>query len=384
MISYSVKLNFESPEEKGRYLKTLELQKFVFNECSECHFGATKNSLVELHQKFYKQFREKYPEIPSNIVIHTIQNVLSCYRSIKSNKHKLTEAPKKKKLSFRLTKNTASLKIHKNEISLTSILGKRVKAKFSPYEKLQTLINSLPICDPLIFERDGNVWLSLTFRLQELIIKEESVCGIDLGIKNLVSTSEGKIFQDKKFNADKRRLRYIKRKLQKKGSKSAKKHLKKLKRKERNKNKNQVHIASNWVLNNTEANVIAVEDLKNIKKRTFKGKKFNNKWSQVPIGELIKTLEYKALLLKKKTVKVNPAYTSQRDSRTNRLDGNRIKGKYIGLDGKTLHSDINAAINIANLTKLPLSGNNAIRQITLLGQAKVNPPIADNFICKHF
>ena len=95
MISYNVKLNFNSYEERERYLKTLELQRFIFNKCSECHFGAKKNSLTELHNKFYKSFREKYPDSPSNIVIHTIQNVLSCYRSIKSNKHKIDKAPEK-------------------------------------------------------------------------------------------------------------------------------------------------------------------------------------------------------------------------------------------------------------------------------------------------
>ncbi len=231
MLSYNVKLEFESTDERDRYLKTLEQQRFVFNECSKCHFGAEKNSLVDLHKKFYQTFRREHPEIPSNIVIHTIQNVLSCYRSIKANKHKIEKAPEKKKLSIRLTKNTASLKVHKKEITLTAISGKRVKAKFAPYKKLQMLIESCVICDPLIFERDGNIWLNLTFRTPASVIKEVSVCGIDLGIKNSVATSEGKVFQDKKFNADRRKLRYLKRKLQSKaskGSKSARRHLSKL------------------------------------------------------------------------------------------------------------------------------------------------------------
>ncbi|MEK6883728.1 MAG: hypothetical protein AABY22_29135, partial [Nanoarchaeota archaeon] len=103
MISYNVKLNFNSEEDTGKYLKTLEYQRFTFNECSKCHFGEAKNSIIELHNKFYKNFRAKYPEIPSNIVIHTIQNVLSAYRSIKSNKHKIVKPCEKKRLSIRLT-----------------------------------------------------------------------------------------------------------------------------------------------------------------------------------------------------------------------------------------------------------------------------------------
>ncbi|MFA7301993.1 MAG: transposase [Candidatus Shapirobacteria bacterium] len=379
MLSYNVKLFFNSAEDQDVYKQTLEVQKFTYNEASKVHFGVAKNSLVELHNKFYKPFREKYPEIPSNIVIHTIQEVLSAYRSIKSNKHEIDKPIEKKKLSIRLTKNTCTLKVFKNQISLTSIGGKRIKAHFIPYPKLQELINNYPVCDPLIFVRDDVVWLSLTFDTPNTVVLDKLVVGVDLGIKNAVATSEGKVFQDKKYNADKRKLRYLKRNLRSKrdkGSKSSKRHLKKLRRKERNQSKDQSHKTANWIINSTDANVIAVEDLKDIKKNTFKkNKRFNNKWSQVPIGELIRILEYKALRSKKKTVKVNPAYTSQRDSRTNKLDGVRIKGKYIGIDGKTLHSDINAAINIANLTKLPLSGNEVSRQIALLGQAKVNSPI---------
>ena len=379
VISYNIKLFFDSPHDQNVYKQTLEVQKFTYNEASKIHFGSKNNSLVELHNKFYKLFREKYPDIPSNIVIHTIQEVLSAYRSIKSNKHKIDKPIKKKKLSIRLTKNTCTLKVFKNQISLTAIGGKRIKAYFTPYSKLQNLINNYPICDPLIFVRDNIVWLNLTFNIPDTVILDKDVLGIDLGIKNAVATSDGKVFQDKKYNADKRKLRYLKRNLRSKsdkGSKSAKRHLKKLRRKERNKSKDQLHKIVNWIINNTEANVVAVEDLKGIKKNTFKrNKRFNNKWAQVPIAELIQILEYKALLSKKKTVKVNPAYTSQRDSRTNKLDGVRIKGKYIGVDGKTLHSDINAAINIALLTKLPLSGDEVSRQIALLGQANVNSPI---------
>ena len=118
MLSYHVKLNFNSIEDQNRYLRTLEFQRFTYNECSKSHFRSKNNSLVKLHNKFYKSFREKYPEIPSNIVIHTIQEVLSSYRSIKSNKHKINTFAEKKRLSIRLTKNTSTLKVHLKNITL--------------------------------------------------------------------------------------------------------------------------------------------------------------------------------------------------------------------------------------------------------------------------
>ena len=373
MLSYNVKLNFDSIEDEGKYHKTLEFQRFTYNKCSECHFGAKINSLIELHNKFYKPFREKNPEIPSNIVIHTIQEVLSSYRSIKSNKHKIDKPPQKKNLSIRLTKNTSTLKVHLKTISLTAFGGKRVKASFVPYPKLQELINKYPICDPLIFERDGQFWLNLTFETPNLVIIENKSVGVDLGINRAVATSEGMLIIDKKFNGEKRRLRFNKRKLQSKNSKSAKRHLKKLRRKESNKNKNQTHLISNTILKSTNANVIVLEDLTKIKqnpKNKYK-KGFNNKISQVPFYELRRILEYKAMAHGKVVKIVSPYWTSQIDSVSEKKEGERRGSRFYSKSGIIYDADLNAAINIAKRSKLPVSQTNNLTY----GQAKVNSPI---------
>lgn len=375
VLSYNVKLNFNSIEDKNRYSKTLEFQRFTYNECSKCHFGAKMNSLIELHNKFYKPFREKYPEIPSNIVIHTIQEVLSSYRSIKSNKHKINKPTEKKNLSIRLTKNTSALKVHSKTISLTAVEGKRIKASFVPYLKLQELMDKYPVCDPLIFERDGQLWLSLTFETPKVVILEGKAVGIDLGINRVAVTSEGIIIQDKKFNGEKRKLRFNKRKLQSKSkdSKSAKRHLKKLRRKERNKNKNQTHLISNVILKSTTENVIVLEDLTKIKqnpKNKYK-KGFNNKLSQTPFFKLRKTLEYKAKAHGKIVKTVSPYETSQIDNVTNKKEGERRGSRFYSKSGVIYDADINAAINIAKRSKLPVSQTNNLTY----GQAIVNSPI---------
>jgi IS605 OrfB family transposase len=375
VLSYNVKLNFNSVEDENRYSKTLEFQRFTYNECSKCHFSVTKNSITDLHNKFYKPFREKYPEIPSNIVIHTIQEVLSSYRSIKSNKHKINKPPQKKNLSIRLTKNTCTLKVHLKTISLTAIGGKRIKASFIPYPKLQELINKYPVCDPLIFERDGQFWLSLTFETPNIVVIEDKCIGIDLGINRTAATSEGNLYIDKKFNGEKRKLRFNKRKLQSKSkdSKSAKRHLEKLCKKEKNKNKNQIHLVANSILKSTIANVIVMEDLTKIKrnpKNKYK-KGFNNKISQVSFYELRRILEYKAMAHGKVVKIVSPYLTSQIDSVSNKKEGERRGSRFYSKSGAIYDSDVNAAINIARRSKLPVSQTNNLTY----GQAKVNSPI---------
>ncbi len=71
-------------------------------------------------------------------------------------------------MSIRLTKNTSTIKVHLKTISLTAVGGKRIKASFIPYPKLQELINKYPICDPLIFERSGQFWLNLAFETPKI------------------------------------------------------------------------------------------------------------------------------------------------------------------------------------------------------------------------
>lgn len=377
MITYNVKLEFND-NDKERYLRTLKLQRFTWNECSKIQFKEPKNSLIILHNKFYKQFRKQNPEIPSNIIIHTIQEVLSAYRSIKSNEHKITEVPQKKHLSIKLTKNTATLYIFKNIITLTSVSGRRIKASFRPYNKLQQLIFKYPIASPTIFERSGEIWLSLSFKTPENVVIPKLACGIDLGIKRCAATSDGKIYIDKKFNGRKRKLRYLKRQLQSKShiSKSAKRHLRKLRHKEQNINKNQTHLIANSILSSTRANILVLEDLtklKNNKSNKYK-KKFNNKLGQVSFYELRRILTYKALLYNKQVITVKPYMTSQLDSRLDNLSGKRVGCRYYGKDGIVLDADINAAINIAKRSKLPVSMGNYLD-----GQAKVNSPIVGGF-----
>lgn len=367
-LTYNTRLVFQSDSDKNKIVSMLESQRFAWNECSKVKFNIPKNSIVLLHGQFYTKFRSCQPEIPSQVVISAEQSVLSAYRSIKSNKQKLDKPPEKKKLSIRLDKRTYS---YKNGIFSIISLEKRVKCSPYIYPKLQELISKYRFCDPLLFEKDGEVWICLTFDIPEVLSQKKLALGIDLGCRVNAATSEGNLYIDKKFNGEKRKLRFNKRKLQSKSkdSKSAKRQLKKLKRKESNKNKNFSHHLANKIISDTRADTIVLENLKSIKVKKHKYQN-KNRISQVPMFELRRILTYKALLNNKQVITVSPAYTSQIDHRTGKLDGKRIGGRYIGKDGQILHADCNAACNIALRSKLPCSISDYYAW-----QAKVNSPI---------
>jgi IS605 OrfB family transposase len=143
-----------------------------------------------------------------------------------------------------------------------------------------------------------------------------------------------------------------------------------MRNRERNQSRDFNHKLANEILRTT-ANVIVVEelDVKQLKKRRHKGKTRSRK-NQVSLGELRRMLTYKAALAGKQVVSVNPKYTSQRDCLTGKLIGERKGCRFYAKSGLVYDADINAAVNIAKRTKLPvLQGN------LLDGQGLVIGPI---------
>lgn len=247
------------------------------------------------------------------------------------------------------------------------------------YPKFNELASKYRTTDPLIFIKDGEFYLSVTFDIPEKPVVGEDRLGVDLGIRRTFTTSDGLAYSGKDLNRIKRKLRYNKRKLQSKGTKSAKRKLKKLRHKERNINKNYIHLVCNEILN-TDKSVIVMEDLTGIKEKTkktkngIKKKRHNNMISQVPFYMIKQILTYKAPLLGKKVETVSPSYTSQINSLTGKKDGER-KGCRYYTKKLVLDADWNAAINIAKRYSrhsqsysIPIDG-----KLVLLRQADCQP-----------
>ena len=370
MLTYSTRLVFQDKEDEQKIFKMLESQRFTFNECSKIKFNSiTKNSIVELHAKFYRDFRDNYPNIPSNFVICTEQECLSKYRSVKTSKHKIHKPIEKKKLSVRLNRNVYS---YKNKIFRISSLEKRVKCYPHIYSRLQELLNKYSFGDPELFVKNNEIWIALTFDIPEILPTNKLALGIDLGCRVNAATSEGKLYIDKKFNGEKRKLRHLKDCLKSKStknSKSACRHLKKLRRKEANKNRNFCHELSKKLILDTKADTLVLENLKSIKVKKHKYEN-KNRISQVPLYQLKQFLTYKAPLYGKTVIEVCPSYTSQIDSTSGKRDGVRKGRRYYSKNGKVLDADVNAAVNIGRRSKLPVSYGNILD-----GQAIVNSPI---------
>jgi IS605 OrfB family transposase len=365
ILTYNIRLEFGKQEDKISLLDLLMEHQKVWNHMSDYAFRSKKLDKKILHDKNYHQCRKLFPNCPSQVIIRAKDSVYATYKTIGSNKHKLETPARQENLCIRLDKRIYTF-LDQNRIRLTTT-GKRITCSYIPYDKFNELFSKYSVCDPALFVRDNEIWLSVSFEVPAPTLIENSCIGVDLGIRRLATTSEGIAIIDRVFLRDKRRLRYLKRQLQSKTkttfSRSARRKLEMLRKKERNKNKNQSYLIANQILN-TKANVIVMEDLSGIKS-TNKGKRFNNRQSQVPYYDLRRILTYKAPLQGKVVVTVNPYNTSKDDYRGIQK-GIRKGCRYHASDGKVLDADWNAAINIAHRytlkkkakgVKLPVSFN---------------------------
>ncbi len=371
MLTYNAQLVPANEGDEELLMALLERHREVVNAAAKAQFDGGFVGLTELHNAFYYQAREQFPGLPSQCVIKAEQESVACYRQMKSNK-KIAKRPfEKRNLSLRLDKRISSRTKTPTRINIITT-EKRKEFDIVVYPKLEELMGRYQFVDPLVFVRDGKLMISLTFDVSVPQKEPTSVLGVDLGIRRVAACSDGRLIIDREFNREKRKLRYLKRQLQAKGSKSARKHRRKLLHKERNMNRNQTHLVANAILR-TDADCIALENLKGIKAKKHKQQN-KNAISQVPLFDLRRILTYKAMNAGKSVRLVSPAYTSQDDSISGKRDGVRRGCRYYSASGKVYDADWNAAINIALRAKHPISRGGFAAPLD--GQGVVNRPIA--------
>ena len=347
----------------NHWLSLLSDLKHAFNRAVELVVSSGCNlTIVNVHTTCYDKLRSEFPSLPSQMVIRTQKEVLAMLRSRKTNKHH-GALPKKRSLSVVLDKRLYS-NLSIDGVSLSGgEKGKRVRVLFRLYGKADEMFRNYFPKDPTMFFRDGKPFLSIPFEVAEKPVVGDTAVGVDIGERQLFVTSEGKSFADKEYLAAKRRICHNRRGLQSKGTKSAKRKLRRLKRRERNLTKDMCHRAAKALVESTDASVIVMENLKNIKSktsRTYGGRKrtaHNRRLSQVPMAQFQETVRQKAQLAGKRVETVSPAYTSQTDSRTGLRDGERRGRRYVCKDGVVLDADWNAAVNIGNRSKHPVSSD---------------------------
>jgi len=360
VISYNAVLRFPNTDTESRYKEVLDVEKDCYNYLSQLFdridFKHHRLSRYDVQSTYYKELREKFPLLSSQMVLKAILEAVGNWTTCIANEKDKFEPPIKKNLSMVLDKRLYN-KLTSNSVDLTVPGFNRVHCTVDSYKQLDKLFYLYKPQSCNVFYRRGQFYLTIQFDVSEMEHIEGEAIGVDRGIRRIVTCSDGTGWINREFNKKRRKLRYLRRCLKAKNTKSAKRHLKKLSHTERNRSKNEVHRVVNWLLAKDYTTYV-LEDLSKIKKSTskktikvdgqkkeVKRTKHNNRFGQIPLKEIQTTLEYKAPLLGKEVVTVEPAYTSRLDYR-GLPEGKRLGTRYYASDGELLDADGNGACNI--------------------------------------
>ncbi|MFG2848175.1 RNA-guided endonuclease InsQ/TnpB family protein [Kitasatospora sp. NPDC048296] len=200
--------------------------------------------------------------------------------------------------------------------------------------------------------RDGQWYLFATCDIPEPPVSEPADwLGVDLGIVNIATTSDGTVMSGRRLERYRKRMSYLRAKLQAKKTKNAKRRLKAIRRREARFATDANHRISKTLVTTAErtSRGIALEDLTGIRERV-KAKHDQryrlHSWAFAQLGTFV---EYKAQRVGVPVVHVNAAYTSRQCSacwhthKTNRVDQATFACRACGT---TMHADVNGSRNI--------------------------------------
>ncbi|MEU9344873.1 transposase [Streptomyces sp. NPDC048278] len=201
--------------------------------------------------------------------------------------------------------------------------------------------------------RDGMWFLMATCEVPEASVNDDPVdfLGIDLGIVNIATTSDGEIMAGRELNRIRLRERMLRVKLQSKKTPSAKRRLKKRRRKEARRARDVNHKIAKHVVAEAErtGRGIALEELTGIRERVRLARPqraTHSSWSFAQLGQFI---VYKARRSGVPVVYVDPANTSRMCAECGHLDkANRVSQAWFACRscGFVDHADRNSSRNI--------------------------------------
>ncbi len=201
--------------------------------------------------------------------------------------------------------------------------------------------------------RDGMWFLNATCDVPDAAPNNEPVdfLGVDLGIINIATTSDGQIMAGRELNRIRARERTLRTKLQKKNTPSARRRLKKRRRKEARRARDINHKIAKHVVVEAErtARGIALEDLTGIRERVRLRKPqraTHSSWSFAQLGQFIACKARRAGV---PVVHVDPAYTSRTCAECGHIDkANRVSQARFACRscGFVDHADRNSSRNI--------------------------------------
>src|SRR6266480_5666508 len=294
-------------EQSNALLDTMHQFNAAANYVASVAWASKTANTFALQKLVYGELRVPF-KLPAQLAIRCISKASEAYKRDKS-----IQPTFKPEGAIVYDPRVMSLK-GLTHVSLLTLQG-RVLVPFRVGGYQESRMDAIKGQADLLY-RQGVFYLAVTLEVPTPTPDEvTATLGVDLGIVNLATDSEGETFSGEQVEKNRKRMSALRQRLQKRGSKSAKRHLRKLSGREARFKKNTNHVISKRIVAKAKANgqAIALEELRHIRKRTESTvrRSQRSRHSSWSFGQLRFFLSYKAALAGVPLYTVNPRNTSR-------------------------------------------------------------------------
>jgi IS605 OrfB family transposase len=333
-----------TPEQADVFRRTLEATNAACNYISGVAWETRTFGKFALQKRCYEQVREQFG-LSAQMTIRALAKVGDAYKLDKQTRRTFRPlasiAYDDRILSFALPASSISIWTFGGRQSIPFVCGERQR------RMLQTRQGE----SDLLFHR-GAWYLLVTCAVEEADPQDvDDVLGIDLGVTNIATDSDGTIHRGSTINNVRYRQRRLRNRLQKKGTLSAKRRLRRLAGQEARFAKDTNHTISKRLVREAQRTkrAIALENLKHIRTRVRARKSQRAVLHSWSFFQLLAFVSYKARLVGVPVVLVDPRNTSRTCPTCGHIDkANRPSQAVFRCTscGCAGHADVIAAENI--------------------------------------
>lgn len=349
-----------TPEQADALKRTLETANAACNEISRVAWEQQVFGKYDLQQLVYQRIKVEY-RLSAQMVIRCLAKVGDSYKL--DRKIQRTYRPHG---SIAYDDRILSFNLSHQTVSIWTVVERYKDVAFVGGERQRRLLHTRQGESDLVF-RKGQFYLLVTCNVDEPTPDDvDAALGVDLGIVNLATDSDGERYSGEHVERARQRYQYRRDRLQAVGTKNAKRRLKALSGKQRRFQSNTNHTIAKQLVQKAKgsARAIALEDLTHIRQRTTVRKSVRAKHSNWSFSQLRAFISYKAQMDGLPVIVVDPRATSQACNRCGTVDQrnrpDQARFRCIGC-GHTTAADWNAACNIRDRASVSWPMASALR-----------------------
>jgi IS605 OrfB family transposase len=304
-LTAKVKLQ-PTPEQQQALLETLEQANAASNYISDVAWQNCRFNQFGIHKLTYFDVKTQFG-LTAQVVVRCISKVADAYKLDKE-----TQRIFKPHGSIAYDSRILRWYVEKQEVSIWTTQGRQRIPFLAGQRQLELLKAQRGESDLVLV--DGRFYLFATCEIDIPDPQDvQEFLGVDLGIVNIATTSDGENYASNHLNSLRNRHARLRKKLQAKGTQAAHRLLKKRHRKEQRMAKHVNHEISKRLVVKAKdtGRGIALENLTGIRERTTARKANRRQHASWSFFDLRQKIEYKARLNGVLVVSVDPRNTSR-------------------------------------------------------------------------